>query len=66
MNPGAAVASETSTQRAVLEPQLFTERTQMLVVPHEELTPNEPPKFTVIELVPCPDTMVAPLGNVHR
>jgi hypothetical protein len=34
-------------------------------LPQLLLMPNVDEKFTVIFVVPCPDTMVAPVGTVH-
>ena len=59
MAPGAAGGTDMVTGRvpAPLVPQLLLAVT--LIVPPLV------PKFTVIEFVPCPETMVAPAGTVQ-
>jgi hypothetical protein len=60
MVPGAAggpLTTETARQLAALVPQVFVAVTQTL--------PAVVPQFTIIDVVPCPETIVAPAGTVH-
>ena len=60
MFPGVAGAALTviATVLAPLVPQVLLAVTDTF--------PAEPPKLTVMEVVPCPEVIVAPDGTVHE